>query len=232
MAVGKEGIMIDAILFDLDGTLMDSVTDLAATLNQLLNEKGFPTVSVEKVTRNVSNGASAMIADAFSASDQLKQLNVLKKRFLTIYQERLENNCTTVLYPKVEKLLKAIDNKGIPWGIVTNKSKIFSSLLLNKHNLTQRCSVLVCAEDVNESKPSPEGLLKACERISCAPINSLFIGDSEVDIIAGNKANMSVIAAHYGYQKEILSTNKLTVAFDAFCSSDILPWLESIQWQL
>ena len=189
-----------AILFDLDGTLIDTAPDFVVAFNALLTEEGKPPIDPEKIRRKVSEGATALVCMAFDLALDDPNTLPLRNRFLDIYQESL--SLASQLFPGLEELLQKLDDREIPWGIVTNKPHYLSEALLTKLNLLHRCQTLICPEHVKEKKPSPESLYLACKEISKEAEHCIYIGDHERDIAAGNAAGMMTIAALYGYIPE------------------------------
>ena len=223
---------IHGVFFDLDGTLMDTAYDLAAALNQLLAENHSPSIPRTVIEKHVPDGTAALLQLGFGINEKNTGYTKLKQRFLDIYLELLTSQCTTPLYPDLDRLLDTLEQQNIVWGIVTNKSRQLAEPLLNWHNLTDRCSVLVCPEDVRAIKPSPESLLLASKTIRCNPEYCLYIGDHERDIVAGKRAGMTTVAATYGYIAPHISPVQWQAAFDARKPGDILAWLTDNQWQL
>jgi len=223
---------IKAILFDLDGTLMETAHDLAAALNQLLMEENKQPLTLSDIAKEASNGTNALLALGFSVHSNDESFQRLKTRFLDIYLHLLQTQCTTPLFPEIERLLQKLEKKCMPWGIVTNKPKYLTTPLLAWHKLHQRCAVLICPEDVIAVKPAPEALFKACQAIQCPPNQCLYIGDHERDIIAGHHAKMTTIAAAYGYLEHGAKPEKWKATHIARHPSEILQWLEKNQWRI
>jgi len=186
-----------AVLFDLDGTLLDTAPDLAAALNQLLLENSRPHLPYETIREVVSDGAKAMIELAFNISDSDQQYPSLRQRLLEIYEENIAVH--TQLFTGLDVLLERLEKNNIHWGIVTNKPRYLSVRLLEALKLRERCATLVCPDDVTHRKPHPEPLLKACKEINCLPAETIYIGDHLRDIQAGKNAGMKTISALFGY---------------------------------
>jgi len=186
------------ILFDLDGTLLDTAPDFAHVLNRMSQSLGASPPSYQQVHQNVSNGARALLNMAFSIDENHPNHQEYLAMLLTNYAEQIETTRSR-LYPGMNKLLEYLDHRTIPWGVVTNKPERFSTVLLDKLGLSTRCSTLVCPEHVSRPKPDPESLLLACTQLDCTPSSSVYIGDHPRDIIAGINAGMFTIAASYGY---------------------------------
>jgi len=186
-----------AVLFDLDGTLLDTAPDLAAALNQLLLENSRPHLPYKTIREVVSDGAKAMIELAFNISDSDQQYPSLRQRLLEIYEENIAVH--TQLFTGLDVLLERLEKNNIHWGIVTNKPRYLSVRLLEALKLRERCATLVCPDDVTHRKPHPEPLLKACKEINCLPAETIYIGDHLRDIQAGKNAGMKTISALFGY---------------------------------
>jgi len=186
-----------AVLFDLDGTLLDSAPDFFRLLNQMLSERQLPELDSTKVRQQISNGAAAMIQCAFNIDPSDPQSEPLRLQFLERYQQTPAQ--ASRLFEGMETLLLWLEQQQIPWGIVTNKPEKFCRIILRKLKLDTRCSTLICPEHVTQSKPHPEGLLKACSELNSRPQNSIYIGDHRRDIEAGINAGMTTVAALYGY---------------------------------
>ena len=144
---------IECVLFDLDGTLIDTAPDFVKTLNRLTAENNRPPVTDLRVQQTVSDGARALVKLGFGIEEHDDRFAALNQRLLDLYLEQLSDTEAT-LYPGLACLLEKLEAAGIPWGIVTNKPEIYSRQLLDKLNLLTRCGVLVCPDHVSERKPS------------------------------------------------------------------------------
>ena len=189
----------DAVLFDLDGTLIDTAPDFIYVLNTLLIKYQRPPLAEHIIRNSVSNGAGALITLGFGLCNKAK-FDQYKADLLELYSLHLGDN--SQLFPGMDALLKKLESQHIPWGIVTNKPSKFTLPLLKALSLTQRCSVLVCADQVTEPKPAPEALLKACDILNVKSEKSIYIGDHQRDIEAGQRAKMTTITALFGYIPE------------------------------
>lgn len=192
------GSQVSAVLFDLDGTLVDTAPDFTAVLHQLCADQGVNPPSDIAILATVSSGARALVELTFQLAPGARGFDTLHQSLLNAYMEQLQHT-RSALYPDMEELLTALERKGIRWGVVTNKPERFSLPLLQKLALEQRCSVLICPDHVSQTKPHPEPLLLACNRLACQPRQAIYIGDHPRDIEAGNAADMLTIAAAYGY---------------------------------
>jgi len=189
---------IECVLFDLDGTLIDTAPDFTLVVNKLLAEHDKGALSHETIHLNVSNGARALVKNAFDIDETHDSFADLLERLLDLYFDQLDSTVAT-LYPGLDNLLSQLEEQDIPWGIVTNKPEKFSVRLLEKLHLSSRCSVLVCPDHVNETKPHPEPILLALEKLGCDSERTVYLGDHIRDIQAAKNADVIAIAAAYGY---------------------------------
>ena len=187
-----------AVLFDLDGTLIDTAADFVRIIQNMCREKGCDVVADELIRAQVSEGARAMVQLVYPELDVKDEVFLAhRQRFLDIYGADIAVD--TDLFEGMYPLLDELEAAQIPWGIVTNKPRWLSEALLKALNLTQRCSVLVCPEDVTKTKPDPEPMYLAAKQIHLAPEECIYVGDHPRDIDAGRAANMYTILAAYGY---------------------------------
>ena len=189
--------VIDAVLFDLDGTLADTAPDMARTVNLLRERRGLPTVPLEKVRPFVSNGARGMICSAFGITPEHPDFAGLREEFLDTYGDNL---CVdTRLFPGMDDLLRALESRDIAWGVVTNKFERFARPLIDGLGLADRVSVVVGGDTCPRPKPFPDPLLFAAETLGIAPARALYVGDDVRDVQAARAAGMPVLVAGYGY---------------------------------
>jgi phosphoglycolate phosphatase len=189
--------VIEAVLFDLDGTLADTAPDMALTVNRMLERRGKPAVPVEAVRPHVSKGARGMIGAAFGLKPDDAGFQALREEFLAMYEENL---CVgTTLFPGMEPLLAELESAGIAWGVVTNKFERFAVPLIAALGLGDRAAVVVGGDTCPRPKPFPDPLLHAATSIGTAPMRTLYVGDDERDVQAARAAGMPVLAAAYGY---------------------------------
>ncbi len=187
-----------AVLFDLDGTLVDTAPDFIRVLNRLRIHYDRPPLPHDIIRAAVSAGARAMVQTGFPehAPDSEEFLR-LRQEFLDLYAQGL--TAESRLFEGMDPLLTSLEHQGIPWGVVTNKPRVYTEPLLAGLALDQRCRVVVCPDDVRRTKPDPEPMLLACHQLGVAPSGSVYIGDHLRDIEAGRNAGMPTIAAGWGY---------------------------------
>jgi N-acetyl-D-muramate 6-phosphate phosphatase len=189
-----------AILFDLDGTLIDSAQDIINAINDLCKELGKPIVNPQLLKDNTSFGLDKLLPIGLGIDINTidpKSLEGLKARFRYFYKRSKFTNST--LFPGVIELIDHLHNNHFKVGIVTNKSLELSTMISERVNLLNRIECLVAADMVINPKPSPEPVFLALEKLQDRAEDSLFIGDAEQDIIAGNAAGVKTVAALYGY---------------------------------
>jgi len=189
---------IECVLFDLDGTLVDTAPDFVIALNLLLAQHGKQALDASVISRTVSDGAKALVSLGFGIDDKAEGFAPLHTDLLALYLKQIEST-RSVLYPGMESLLDSLERAGIPWGIVTNKPRLYATALLSRLSLLSRCPVLVCPDDVEEKKPHPESLFLALSTLQCKPERCVYIGDHIRDMQAAKNADLIAIAASYGY---------------------------------
>jgi phosphoglycolate phosphatase len=190
-----------AVLFDLDGTLLDTEPDFTFILNELLLHHGRPAITAELVRKLVSAGARTIVHHGFAMDETDVRLPDLLAEFLERYADQIPVT-RAGLYANVDLLLATLNEQGVPWGIMTNKSRRFSVPLLARFESFATCACLVCPDDVGKGKPDPAGLLLACEQLGKDPANVIYVGDHPRDIEAANNAGMPGIAVSWGYLPE------------------------------
>ncbi|MFC7521549.1 phosphoglycolate phosphatase [Xanthomonas populi] len=185
-----------AVLFDLDGTLLDSAPDLLATVNAMLTERGRAPIALAQLRPVVSKGSRAMLAVAFAELDADARA-ALVPEFLRRYEAVIGTQ--SQLFDGIEELLLRLDRAGCVWGIVTNKPEYLARLILPQLGWEQRCAVLIGGDTLAERKPHPLPLLAAAERIGIAAAQCVYVGDDERDILAARAAAMPSVAVLWGY---------------------------------
>ena len=185
-----------AVLFDLDGTLLDTAPDMIGALNTICAEEGISAVAYDRARCHVSNGAVGLLRLAFPNFDPL-QNPALHSRYLARYAQHLA--VETRLFPHLDTLLDALDAAAIPWGVVTNKPKHLTEPLMAAVGLDLRSACTVSGDTLAERKPHPRPVLFALERIAADPARSIYVGDARRDIEAGRAAGTTTVAVRYGY---------------------------------
>ncbi|GAA6134330.1 HAD-IA family hydrolase [Oceaniserpentilla sp. 4NH20-0058] len=187
----------NGVLFDLDGTLIDTADDFVMCLNDLRNEAGLAALPDNEIRKVVSDGARAMIKLCFNLAETDPGFNELRHKFLDLYLNNIARKSR--LFSGLENTLTWCESQQIPWGIVTNKGRVYSEALLKALKLDTKIATLVCPDDVTNTKPHPEPILRACAEINLSPEQCVYVGDHARDIESGKRANMATIAAAYGY---------------------------------
>lgn len=189
--------MPEAVLFDLDGTLADTAPDLGGALNQLLLEHGRSPLPLEQLRPHVSSGARGMIGAGLGITPADSSYLELQRRFLAIYQDAL---CVgTRLFAGMAEHLDELENRGIPWGIVTNKSQRFAIPLMEGLGLRQRCICIVCGDSAQRAKPHAHPMQLASAVMGIAAAQCIYVGDDERDVISGRAVGMTTVVAAWGY---------------------------------
>ncbi|MBU6460872.1 MAG: HAD-IA family hydrolase [Proteobacteria bacterium] len=188
---------IQAILFDLDGTLADTAPDLGYALNLLLAEHNRPTLPHEIIRPVASHGTKGLIKLGFDIGPEHPGFNALKHDFLAYYEQYLCHK--TSLFPGVNNLLAQLKTRHVPWGIVTNKPFRYTQPLIRALNLDNDASCCISGDTTPFSKPHPEPLLFAARQLGYEPKTCLYVGDAKRDIEAARLAEMNSLVALYGY---------------------------------
>ncbi|KJH81425.1 N-acetylmuramic acid 6-phosphate phosphatase MupP [Pseudomonas sp. KSR10] len=186
-----------AVLFDMDGTLLDTAPDFIAVAQAMRLARGLDRVPDQQVRDVVSGGARAMVLSAFDVDPLSDEFEVLRLEFLDRYQEHCA--VESRLYEGMEELLVEIEKTNLIWGVVTNKPLRFAEPIMHQLGLASRSAVLVCPDHVSKSKPDPEPMLLACSQLDLDPSTVLFVGDDLRDIESGRAAGSRTAAVRYGY---------------------------------
>lgn len=190
-------IDLKGILFDLDGTLLDTAPDFAHCLNQMLLKSAQPALSVQHMKPWVSDGVRGMIKGAFKIDESDDTFNQKTAELLTLYAQHLGH--FTEIFPGILEVLAWLDEQKIIWGIVTNKPFRFAEPLLAKFDLLKRAHCLVCGDTLATQKPDPAPIQYACQQINIESKDCFYVGDSFSDAKASASAGMPYILAEYGY---------------------------------
>ena len=189
---------VDAVLFDLDGTLIDSAPDLAATANAMRASRGLEALPYERLRPMVGSGARGMVGAAFGITPEDDSYLALRDEFLERYAVGLLEQ--TRLFADVAPVVERIERAGLPWGIVTNKATRFTTPVVV--GLGLRAAVVISGDTTPHSKPHPAPLLEAARRLECLPTRCVYVGDDLRDMMAGRSAGMATLAAAWGYLGE------------------------------
>ena len=216
----------ESVLFDLDGTLIDTAPDFHWVINQLLQEEGRKSVSYDFLRTYVSNGARAMVEAAFGFSEGEQEFKRLHQRMLDIYLNHLDVD--SQLFPGLDSCLRWLEEQEISWGVVTNKPELYTTPVMKGLNLLDRADSVVCPDHVTERKPHPEALFLACDQIGCSAENSVYVGDHIRDIEAGNRAGMLTVAATYGYLNQNEDPQQWQADHYISSATELQPLLQSL----
>jgi phosphoglycolate phosphatase len=188
---------VAAVLFDLDGTLIDSAPDLGAAVDKMRVQRGLPSLPLEQYRPMAGAGARGMIGIAFGITPEHADFEAMKEEFFVNYE-----NCMTErtrIFEGVHNMIAALVSQGLPWGVVTNKSSRFTDPLTSAMPLFATAGAIVSGNTTPHAKPHPEPLFEAARRLSVDPARCVYVGDDERDIVAGLAAGMGTVAATYGY---------------------------------
>lgn len=200
MSLGRLKNSIQAILFDLDGTLIDSAPDLGAAADQMRVVRGLPSLPMADYRPFAGSGARGMLRVAFGLHPEDEQFPVMREEFFQNYERRMTQD--TTVFDGVSEMLANIVTRQLQWGVVTNKSKRFTEPLSRQMSLFATAGAVVSGDTTPHAKPHPEPLFEAARRIGVAPESCVYVGDDERDILAGKAAGMYTVAAVYGYLGE------------------------------
>lgn len=188
---------IRAVLFDLDGTLVDSAPDLAGAADKMRTDRGLLPLASSRYRPMVGAGARGMLGVAFGIQPDHPDFAAMKEEFFLNYERRLTQE--TYAFEGVPELLAQLVKRHIPWGVVTNKSERFALPLTQAMPLFATASAVVGGDTTPHAKPHPEPLFEAARRLGLAPEHCMYVGDDERDVVAGMVAGMATVAAGYGY---------------------------------
>lgn len=215
--------MIKTVLFDLDGTLLDTAPDLAHALNQTLVRHGKAPVTIERLREVVSFGSPGMIGLGFDIQKTHPDYVHLCNEFRSEYENSICEH--TVLFPGMAEVLDTLETDDIPWGVVTSKPQHLAEKLLSELNLLERAQCLVGAGVTQKIKPDPAPLLYACDLLKIKPQTCVYIGDAQADIEAAQRAEMTSIVALYGYISEVAKPESWAADYYIDEPNDLITWL-------
>lgn len=187
----------DAVLFDLDGTLIDSAPDLAGAGNEMRVARGLPALPFQDFRPIVGTGARGMLAVALKVGPADPEFEALKDEFLLRYEQRITRD--TAVFPGVANLLRSLNTVNVPCAIVTNKAARFALPLVDFMGLREQVASVICGDTTPHTKPHPAPLLEAAIRMGISPRRCVYVGDDLRDVQAGHAAGMITVAAAWGY---------------------------------
>lgn len=189
--------MLNVILFDLDGTLVDTAPDLGLALNIQRERHGLAPLPQDAIRPYASHGSRGLLSIGFGLTPEDETFADMRNEYLQLYDEVFIRSPR--LFDGMPALLADIEAAGLQWGVVTNKPRRFSAPLMRALVLEGRAACLVCGDDAARAKPAPDTLLLACSQTGSSPQECIYVGDAERDIVAGKAAGMKTVLAMYGY---------------------------------
>jgi len=214
---------IEAVLFDLDGTLADTAGDLAGALNRVRADKGLQAVPAAQLRAHASAGARGLLAAGLGVTPDHADYPALRDAFLAYYADGLV--ITTRLFDGVAEMLDALEARNVRWGVVTNKAHRYTMPVLEALGLAGRAGAIVSGDTTAHPKPHPAPLLHAAETLGVAPSACMYVGDDLRDVVAGNSAGMSTLVADYGYLGESGSSEGWPATGWIAAPLGVLDWL-------
>ena len=216
---------LKAVLFDLDGTFADTAQDLAAALNYVLQINNQATLSFDAIRPEVSNGGIALIKLGFKIEPDHPQFETYRQQLLDYYQQNIAQH--TTLFDGIEPVLSFLKQNNIAWGIVTNKPAWLTDPLMAALSLPSKPECVISGDTLATRKPDPEPLLHACKLLNCHSSDTLYIGDAQRDIQAGNNAKMQTLVALFGYIGEQDKPLSWGATDSIEAAIDIIEWIKS-----
>ena len=215
---------IQAVLFDLDGTLIDSAPDLGAAADKMRTDRGMTSLPAALYRPMAGAGARGMLDVAFGVAPQTADFAVLQEEFLQNYERRMLDN--TLVFDGVIELIAALQARGLLWGVVTNKSSRFTDPLTRAMPLFANARAVVSGDTTPHSKPHPAPLFEAATRLGLPPEACIYVGDDERDIVAGRAAGMKTVAALYGYLGAVDATEHWGADAAITYPPELVQWLK------
>lgn len=218
---------LHTVLFDLDGTLADTAPDLAYALNTLLEEEGRSALALSEIRPVVSQGSPGLLQLGFGLRRSDVAYASLRQRLLDIYSNNLARE--TRLFSGMPELLSALEQRGMNWGIVTNKPAFLTDPLIDQLGLSQRASCVVSGDTTAHAKPHSAPLLHACKQAGSQTHQCLYIGDALCDIEAGKSAGMTTLTALYGYISALENPHDWNSDGVINHPAEIMAWIEDYE---
>lgn len=188
---------LEAVIFDLDGTLIDTADEFIAIVQRLRSVNAQPALDPAHIRKTVSNGAGALVTLALGTPDTHPNYAAQRQDFLAMYADTLGRHSKP--YPGLAELVKELAKHGVQWGVATNKHRRYAAPLMDMMTFEPAAASLVTPDDVLHTKPHPEPIILSCKNLGVRPCNTIYVGDHKRDIDAGRHAGCFTIAATYGY---------------------------------
>jgi phosphoglycolate phosphatase len=216
---------VEAVLFDLDGTLIDSAPDLGAAVDKMRTDRGLSSFPLEHYRHMAGAGARGMLGIAFGMTPEHPDFDAMKEEFFVNYENAMTER--TRIFDGVVELISSLEAQGLPWGVVTNKSSRFTDPLTSAIPLFATAKAIVSGNTTPHAKPHPEPLFEAARRLSIDPARCVYVGDDERDIVAGLAAGMGTVAATYGYLGVQTDISRWNAHLHIDSPMDLLQFLKS-----
>lgn len=217
---------IRAVLFDLDGTLLDTAVDLANALNQLRKMHGLPDVILSSLIPLISDGSKKMLKQMLNVEETDQNFHRLRDMFFTVYSKHCSDH--TQFFPGMENVLTHLTQQNIRWGIVTNRLTIHTDLLLTALNIKHLPVCVVCGDTLAKAKPDPAPILHACEQMKIDPEHCIYVGDAETDIMAGKSAGLRSLVALYGYLTQDVDPYQWNADGYLYEPIELIDWIKKV----
>jgi len=214
-----------AVLFDLDGTLIDSAPDLGAAADKMRTDRGLPSLPLAQYRPMAGAGARGMLAIAFDMTPEHPEFLAYREEFFVNYESAMTER--TVIFDGVPDMIAALVAADLPWGVVTNKSRRFTDPLTAAMPLFETARAIVSGDTTPHAKPHPEPLFEAARRLGVDPGRCVYVGDDERDIVAGLAAGMGTVAATYGYLGQQTDVSRWNAHLHIDAPMSLLKYLRS-----
>lgn len=215
--------VFDTVLFDLDGTLVDTAPDLGLALNEMRRRRGMPALPQASTRPQASHGSQGMLRLGFGIAPEHADFPALRQEFLASYAAHLTTSST--LFPGMAAVLASLEGRGLKWGVVTNKPARYTEPLLAHLGLMARAACVVSGDTCPHAKPHPAPLLHACQLAASTPAQCLYVGDAARDVAAAAAAGMPTLVALYGYLGEQDQPEQWGAAGYIHTPAGLLDWL-------
>jgi len=215
---------ISAVLFDVDGTLIDTAPDFVFAVNKARSNRNKEPLAFELIRPAVSHGLAGLIQTCFGLSNTDYGYNGLFEELLELYSAH--NGRYSQLFPGMQDVIQHLEGHAMPWGVVTNKMSRLAKSLMRAMSLAERTNCIVGGDTVSRAKPHPDPLIHACKLIDRKPEECLYVGDAERDIVAGRAAGMITAVALFGYIGEKDDPHSWGADILLHSPDDLLCWLQ------